>query len=87
MKVCVGMGGWPGWSLASSGWPQKPIQLIVPWPAGGGTDLSIRVLAEEAGQRLVAPGVCQWLADGYGVCLWRAGQCARDDVLPWIEHG
>lgn len=50
--MALGMGGWPGWSQASSGWPQKPIQIIVPWPAGGGTDLSIRVLAEEAGQRL-----------------------------------
>lgn len=50
--TALGMGVWPGWSQASSGWPQKPIQLIVPWPAGGGTDLSIRVLAEEAGQRL-----------------------------------
>lgn len=50
--MALGMGVWPGWSQASSGWPQKPIQLIVPWPAGGGTDLSLRVLAEEAGQRL-----------------------------------
>jgi len=33
-------------------WPAKPLQLIVPWPAGGGTDLSIRILAEEAGTRL-----------------------------------
>lgn len=37
---------------ATQAWPQKPIQLIVPWPAGGGTDLSIRILAEEAGYRL-----------------------------------
>lgn len=50
--TALGMAALPGWSRASSGWPQKPIQLIVPWPAGGGTDLSIRVLAEEAGQRL-----------------------------------
>jgi tripartite-type tricarboxylate transporter receptor subunit TctC len=50
--VALGLAGWPGWGQASSSWPQKPIQLIVPWPAGGGTDLSIRVLAEEAGQRL-----------------------------------
>ena len=33
-------------------WPSRPIQLIVPWPAGGGTDLSVRVLAEEAGEHL-----------------------------------
>ena len=42
---------------AAPSWPLKPIQLIVPWPAGGGTDLSIRVLAEEASQRLGQPVV------------------------------
>jgi len=41
-----------GASQAAAAWPQKSIQLIVPWPAGGGTDLSIRILAEEAGNRL-----------------------------------
>lgn len=42
---------------ATSGWPDRPIQLIVPWPAGGATDLTLRVLCEEAepllGQRIV----------------------------------
>jgi tripartite-type tricarboxylate transporter receptor subunit TctC len=30
----------------------RPITLWVPWPAGGGTDLAMRVLAEAAGQHL-----------------------------------
>ena len=38
-------------------WPLHPIQMIVPWPAGGATDLTLRVLNEEAepllGQRIV----------------------------------
>ena len=38
-------------------WPQHTIQMIVPWPAGGATDLTLRVLNEEAepllGQRIV----------------------------------
>ena len=40
-----------------AGWPAKPLQLIVPWPAGGATDITIRLLSEEAepllGQRIV----------------------------------
>ncbi|MEY8877018.1 MAG: tripartite tricarboxylate transporter substrate binding protein [Leptothrix sp. (in: b-proteobacteria)] len=32
--------------------PTRPITLWVPWPAGGGTDLTMRLLAELAGQRL-----------------------------------
>ena len=38
-------------------WPERTIQLIVPWPAGGATDLTLRILSEEAepllGQRIV----------------------------------
>ena len=33
-------------------YPHRPITLLVPWPAGGSTDLSLRVLAEQAGRRL-----------------------------------
>jgi len=50
--AALSMPALPSWAQLGSTWPQKPIQLIVPWPAGGGTDLSVRVLAEEAGQRL-----------------------------------
>jgi tripartite-type tricarboxylate transporter receptor subunit TctC len=32
--------------------PSKPITLICPWPAGGGTDLHLRKLAELVGKRL-----------------------------------
>ncbi|KWT96787.1 MULTISPECIES: tripartite tricarboxylate transporter substrate binding protein [unclassified Variovorax] len=36
-----------------TGWlPQRPISLWVPWPAGGATDLTLRLLAELAGWRL-----------------------------------
>jgi tripartite-type tricarboxylate transporter receptor subunit TctC len=32
--------------------PSKPITLICPWPAGGGTDIHLRKLADLAGKRL-----------------------------------
>jgi tripartite-type tricarboxylate transporter receptor subunit TctC len=38
---------------AGTAWsPQRPIALWVPWPAGGATDLTLRMLAELAGRRL-----------------------------------
>ncbi|MFG6447056.1 tripartite tricarboxylate transporter substrate binding protein [Roseateles sp. BYS180W] len=37
---------------APPGWPARPLQLVVPWPAGGATDLALRVLAEEAARLL-----------------------------------
>jgi tripartite-type tricarboxylate transporter receptor subunit TctC len=38
-------------------YPAHPINLIVPWPAGGQTDITMRILAELAGQRLGQPMV------------------------------
>jgi tripartite-type tricarboxylate transporter receptor subunit TctC len=40
---------------AQAPWPARPIQLIVPWPAGGATDLTLRVLTEEAEPLLGQP--------------------------------
>lgn len=39
-------------SHASDGFPNRPITLWVPWAPGGATDLTLRLLAELAGQRL-----------------------------------
>ncbi len=38
-------------------WPSRPIELIVPWPAGGATDLTLRILAEEVEPSLGQPVV------------------------------
>jgi tripartite-type tricarboxylate transporter receptor subunit TctC len=36
-------------------YPTKPITLIVPWPAGGSTDVAMRALAENASKHLGQP--------------------------------
>lgn len=42
---------------AAGAWPERPITLIVPWPAGGQTDLTLRILSEEAEKLLGQPFV------------------------------
>ncbi|HET9820608.1 MAG TPA: tripartite tricarboxylate transporter substrate binding protein [Burkholderiaceae bacterium] len=45
---------WIGGSAAESydAFPARPVTLWVPWPAGGATDLTLRLLAELAGRHL-----------------------------------
>lgn len=68
--VCRGATGWrepgalaltnaltPPLARAQATWPSRPIQLIVPWPVGGQTDQTIRILAEKASAPLSQPVV------------------------------
>lgn len=40
---------------ALAAWPERPIQMIVPWGAGGGTDAVARFIASEAEKELGQP--------------------------------
>lgn len=37
---------------ARAEWPEKPIRLVVPWPAGGGSDVVARAFAQPLGEHL-----------------------------------
>jgi tripartite-type tricarboxylate transporter receptor subunit TctC len=43
----------------NTNYPNQPIRLMVPWPAGGGVDSTARMIAEPLGKRLGQPIVIE----------------------------
>ena len=94
--------GWPALAVtaraASTRFPSRAIALWVPWPAGGATDLTLRLLAELAGEHLgqkvytenragaggtlVMPMLQQAAPDGYTI----AQMPQPVFRAPWTQH-
>jgi tripartite-type tricarboxylate transporter receptor subunit TctC len=67
----------PAWSQAS--FPSRPLQLILPWPAGGQTDITIRILCEEAEPLLGQPIVVSNKPGAAGTLVAPALKAAEPD--------
>lgn len=53
LGAAAGVVAVPAFALAQpASYPARPITLIVPWPAGGQTDITMRILADVAGRHL-----------------------------------
>ena len=46
--------GLPAAALAQGGtaWPDRPVRIVIPFPAGGPTDVAVRLLAEALSRQL-----------------------------------
>ncbi len=60
-------------------WPTQPITLIVPFAAGGDTDVPMRVVAEFLGKELGQPVVVQNVSGGSGTTGTRQAKNAKPD--------
>ncbi|WP_349607304.1 tripartite tricarboxylate transporter substrate binding protein [Cupriavidus sp. DF5525] len=60
-------------------YPSRPITLVVPWPAGGATDISMRILAELAGRELGQPIVVENRSGVGGTLVGGVLAAARPD--------
>ena len=55
LGLLAALGTFAGTSAQAQSYPTKPVTLIVPWPAGGSTDLVLRALADATQKHLGQP--------------------------------
>jgi len=46
-------------AASAQSWPQRPVRMVIPFPPGGSTDVSARLLAQELSARLGQPVVTE----------------------------
>ncbi len=78
-----------GTAAAQSAWPERPIQLVVPFPAGGGVDVIARPFAEIFGELLHQPVVVMSRDGASGTIGAGAVAAARPDgyTLAFTPNG
>lgn len=64
---------------AQAAWPERPVTLIVPWAAGGGTDATARIIASLLQKELGQPVVVVNRSGGNGVVGHQAIASAQPD--------
>src|SRR5678815_2844916 len=63
----AGLIGLLGSSAAAAAWPERPVTLIVPWGAGGGTDATARIIGSLLEKELGQPVTVVNRTGGSGV--------------------
>ena len=63
--VCVGVlfSFFPNFSSAQSTYPNRPIHLIIPFPPGGGAEVTARLVMQRVGESLMQPVVLESKAE------------------------
>jgi tripartite-type tricarboxylate transporter receptor subunit TctC len=77
---------WPQSARAQADFPARPIKFIVPFPAGGGIDLTARVAAQKLGDVLGQQIVVQNQAGGGGAIASDAVAKAEPDGYTLLYH-
>ncbi|WP_404302145.1 Bug family tripartite tricarboxylate transporter substrate binding protein [Alicycliphilus denitrificans] len=90
------------WAQSAGGWPTKPVNLIVPFPAGGGTDAFARPLAAQfakstgktlvidnrggAGGTVGASAAAKAQADGYNLFMGGVHHVIAPSMYPRLDY-
>lgn len=92
----------PGLSMAADPWPSRPVTIVVPFPAGGGTDAFARPLAAQltkqlgksiiidnrggAGGNLGAGVAAKSAPDGYTFFMGGAHHAIAPSIYPKLDY-
>ena len=68
---------------AAAQFPEKPVRLVVPWPAGGGSDVVARVVALPLGERLKQNVIVENRPGANGAIGSEAVARRRRTATPW----
>jgi tripartite-type tricarboxylate transporter receptor subunit TctC len=79
IALCTSVGLSVGQTYAADKYPVKPVTIIVPFPAGGGTDLAIRSLQPKLQARLGVPIIVENRPGAGGTIGTSAGAKAAPD--------
>lgn len=81
-SIALGSTAW-----AQTDYPNKPIKLIVPFPAGGTSDVMGRMMAEELSKALKQPVIVENLAGAGGIIGTDRGSKAAPDGYTIVQTG
>ncbi len=87
VAACVTLA--PGVVPAQASWPERPLQLVVPFPAGGAVDIAARAFAERFGEGIGRPVVIVNREGASGTIGVAQVANARADgyTLGFVTHG
>ena len=87
---------------AAPGYPNKPVKIVVPFAAGGGTDIVARAIADKLGQTIGQPAVvintpgaagtigaasvARAAPDGYTLLVWHIGMISSAYVVKPLPY-
>lgn len=74
-------------ALAQADYPNKPVKIIVPFPAGGTSDVMGRLVAEELGKIFKQPFIIENIGGAGGVIGTERGAKAAPDGYTLIQTG
>jgi len=86
LTLLVGLGAWGSDAVGAKDWPEKPVDFINPWGAGGAADVQARKLAEILSKDLGQPLVVRNVTGAGGAIAYNEVQRARPDGYTMIWY-